>query len=138
MEKPMLRGLLSLLILLMLSCPAGAVGIDRFPSRPFDDIRRPRTAQEVRVSYRTLVNRRNGIDSLEAKLVALYEMVESRQEIGYDLSKPKILAETANEWRVGIPSNFSINDHRKPADFTVCVDKAKGRITCFGPQNDTH
>jgi len=133
----MRRGLL-LIIFLSLCVPAYAVGINRFPFRPFDDVRRPKTADEVKISYQMLVSRQDGIDSTEAKILALYELVEARKELGYDLSKPGILAETAESWQVRIPSKFSINQNRRPPDFIVCVSKIKGKITCFGPKQETH
>jgi hypothetical protein len=130
----MLRAFLLSFMIVIFSVPAQAIGINRFPFRPFDDIHRPRTAEEVEISYQMLVNKRDGIDSLEAKMIALHEMVRAHQELGYQLDKPKIMAETQGEWKVRVPARFSINKDQRAPDFIVCVDKTKGKITCFAPE----
>jgi hypothetical protein len=129
----MYRTLLSLIALVTICVSASADRNNFFPGRSFVDIRRPETAQEVRVSYRRLVSRQDGIDQLEAKLIALYEMVEHRMELGYQLRNPKVIDRDQTHWEVHIPSEFSINNPHKAPDFVVCIDKIHGTTTCFGP-----
>ncbi len=110
--------------------------MNRFPFRPFDDVKRPRTADEVKISYQMLVSPGDGINELEAKITALYALVREGKEIGYQLSSPRIIAETADQWKVAVPSHFSINQGKRGPEFEICVDKAKGKISCFGPAAD--
>jgi hypothetical protein len=133
-ENAMMRTVLSVVILLILTDPAAALGTNRFPFRPFDDVTRPKTSEEVKISYHMLVDKRDGADKLEAKLIALYAMVLERRELGYELGKPRV-EEAEGQWQVHIPSKFSINEGRRPPDFLVCVDKDRGNITCFAPQD---
>src|SRR5690348_13501711 len=109
----MLRAFVVLFMFLIFSLPAEAIGMNRFPFRPFDDVKRPRTADEVEISYQMLVSRRDGINELEAKITALHALVRDRNEIGYQLGSPRIIEETADQWKVAIPSHFSINQGRR-------------------------
>ena len=128
-----MRGLISLAVFLTICISAQAVGLNRFPFRPFDDVTRPKNADEVRISYAMLVGPRDGVDKVEAKIIALYEMVQRHVDVGYDLSKPKITDAGGGQWQVRVPSYFSINQKKQPPDFLVCVDKKNGKISCFGP-----
>lgn len=95
-------------------------------SHPFYDVYRPKTREEIYSSYRALVEKRDGISKLEARLIAQYEAVLRDLDHGYELGKPKVIKETGQEWTVRFPSKFSINDRRRPPDMLAVVDKKKG------------
>jgi len=114
-----------------------AAGINRFPFRPFDDVKRPKTADEVVIAYEMLVNPHDGVDKLEAKILALYKLVRAQRELGYQLAKPKV-TDSGAQWKVAIPASFSINEGKRSPDFLVCIDKVSGKITCFAPDQETH
>ena len=93
----------------------------------FHDITKPRTRAEVREVYRWLVDKKDGVDEKEAKLIAQYEATERKLEYDYDLSKPKVVGSSEKEFKVRLPSRFSLT--RPPREFIVCVDKKNGRVT---------
>lgn len=105
-------------------------------NNPFYDIYRPQTREEIYSSYRALVEKRDGVSELEARLIAQYELATRELEHGYQIAKPKVIAETESEWTVRFPSSFSINDHKLPPDFLVVIDKKNGRILSLGPKKD--
>ena len=93
----------------------------------FYNIYRPQTREEIYSSYRALVEKRDGISKLEARLIAQYEAVWRDLDHGYDIGKPKVVHETAEEWTVRFPSKFSINDRRRPPDMLAVINKANGK-----------
>lgn len=118
-----------------------AVWADRIivsPITPSYDIYHPKDRGQIYSSYRMLVEKRDGTSELEARLIAQYEAVQKDLDFSYDIGKPKVIAETPQEWRVRIPSKFSISQNKRPPDFMVCVDKKKGKITCFKPDDGSH
>jgi hypothetical protein len=101
---------------------------------PFYNIYRPQTKEEIYSSYRVLVDLRDGVSQLEARLIAQYEAAVHDLDHGYEIGKPKVIEETSSQWKVRIPSKFSINDHKKPPDFIICISKQNAKILCFGEQ----
>src|SRR6185436_3944850 len=96
---------------------ASAVWADRIivsPIAPPYDIYHPKDRGQIYSSYRMLVEKRDGITSLEARLIAQYEAVMHDLDFGYEVAKPKVIGETEQEWRVRIPSKFSINQNKRP------------------------
>lgn len=105
-------------------------------AKPFYDVYRPKTREEIYASYRALVEKRDGISKLEAKLIAQYEAIMQDLDSGYDISKPKVIEETSSQWTIRFPSKFSINDHKRPADWIYVIDKSKGKIKFSGEKNN--
>ena len=120
-----------------ISIPAWA-GINHFPFRQFDDARYPKTREEIVISYRMLVDKRDGVNDYEAKIIAQYEAVEKYMDTQYDVSKPKIIDGMGNEWRVRLPAKFSVNQRLKSPDLLVCIDRKSGRVTCFSSKEGSH
>lgn len=128
-----LRFLTIWVFLLMLS---GGANADRILmgtiSSPFYDVYRPKTREEIHTSYRALVEKRDGISKLEARLIAQYEAIQQDLDHGYDTSKPKIIDETSSEWTIRFPSKFSINDRQRPGDWIMIITKNGGKIIFSG------
>src|SRR5689334_14155049 len=102
-----MRIIILFLAVLFLSSPVHADRKLVFPNEvgPYD-IYNPKTRDQLYSSYRALVETRDGIDKLEARLIAEYEAVEHDLDLGYEVFKAKIISNDAKEWRVRLPSKF--------------------------------
>ena len=120
-------------MLAVLAFPVAADQIIVGPiTSPFYNIYRPQTREEIHSSYRALVEKRDGVSKLEAQLIAQYEAVMRDLDNGYEVGKPKVIEETSSQWKVRIPSKFSINDHVKPKDVVIVIDKKNGKVLSVG------
>lgn len=106
---------------------AGRFGGDDM-SEHFYNIYRPQNRSQIYRSYRALVERRDGISELEARLIAQYEAVGRDMDTGYHLGKPRVADETAGQWTVRFPSKFSLTTHSLPPDLVMFVGKKDGNV----------
>ena len=127
--------ILSLCMLAVLASPVEAdqIVVGHIVS-PFYNVYRPQTREEIYSSYRALVEKRDGVNKAEARLIAQYEAVMRDLDHGYQVSKPKVTEETSSQWKVRIPSKFSINARKQPPDLIVVIDKTNGKVLSVGEQ----
>ncbi len=92
------------------------------------DITRPRNREEVLQAYGWLVDATDGVTEREAKLIAEREAVDRKLDEDFDISKPKIIGSTDQEFQVRLPAKFSMM--HPPKEFVVCIDKKDGHLTC--------
>lgn len=125
---------------MMLAAISGTAYADRIIVGPnmsaFYDIYRPKTREEIYGSYRALVEKRDGISKIEARLIAQYEALLQGLDHGYDTAKPKVIKETSFEWTVRFPSKFSINDRKRPPDYIFVIDRNNGKVIFSGEKSE--
>jgi hypothetical protein len=128
-----------ILSLIVLLTPPPAAQADRIISgsisAPFYDIYRPKTREEIYSSYFALVEKRNGISKLEARLIAQFEVVTREMDHGYQIAKPRV-TEGDGRWTVRFPSSFSINDRIQKPDLTVLIDTNNGKVISLGKEKE--
>ncbi|MBP6343637.1 MAG: hypothetical protein KA403_06880 [Candidatus Omnitrophica bacterium] len=129
----------TILIVMCLTTASPLVQADRIIVGPnltsFYDIYLPRTREEIYSSYFTLVEKRNGISKLEARLIAQFEVAAQDKDHGYQIGKPRVTEEDG-KWAVRFPSSFSINDRKKQPDILVLIDQENGNVLSLGKEQE--
>lgn len=78
-------------------------------------------------AYRSFVDRRNGIDGDEAKIIAQYHLIREDHYLSFDFRKPKITGQTSEYWSVRFPGKYSIT-HQKVNNFIYDISRSDGKI----------
>jgi len=92
----------------------------------------PKTRGQVMRAYAKFVDLRNGVNKVEASIIAQLEMMRSEKDNMYDISKPYIMLEKYSGFLVRFPPKSSFIFKGLVPNFWVSVEKDDGRINYFG------
>src|SRR5437016_1230992 len=98
-----------------------------YPIIPYYDFNHPRTKDQVLNAYPWRVNTADGVDDIEARIIAQYEIVVRGLDNDYEVGKVKIVKEDLKEFIVQIPAKVSVNK-KMAARYLVHIDKKDGKV----------
>ena len=102
------------------------------------DYNGPKTSDEVLNVYPWRVDVRDGVDRIEAKIIAQHELIVKDLDRDYDISKPKIIEENGQQWVVRIPAKFSMSNSKPAARYLIAVEKKSGKVIYCKQDNEKH
>ena len=98
-----------------------------YPIIPYYNFNHPRTRDEVLNAYPWRVDVKNGVDAIEARIMAQYEMVIRDLDNDFEIAKVKIIKEDLNQFIVQVPTKISLS--KKTAfRYLITIDKKNGKI----------
>ena len=102
--------------------------IINYPIVKFYDFNHPRTREEVLNAYPWRVDVKDGVDAIEARIIAQYEIINRDLDRDYDVTKAKVIEENNQQCVVQIPAKLSISYRKIPLRYLVTIDKRSGKV----------